>query len=427
MRTKDLLERRSRIVADMRSLTETPTGDGGDLSSEQAMKFDNLKSELTALEKSIERQQVVDEAERRMAGQRITTTGDGKLDDELRNFSLRKAILTQMPNVQEDCSRERELSAEIARRSGRAFQGVAVPLSVFEERVEQRVLTTALPAAGPGSNIIATDLLSGQFIDRLRSAMVVRRLGATVLNGLVGNADIPRLKASASSGWVAENSAITASDPQYDKISLTPKHCGAIVEFSRNLLLQSSPDIKTLLRQDFAQILAAEVDRVALKGGTTVNEPTGIIATSGVTSVSIGTPTWAGILSLIAAVESNDGQGNAFVGNANVVKKLRSTAKVTSTDSQMIQESPTELAGYPFAQTNLMPTDLNSPGDRTSLIFGRWSELVLGFWSELDVLVSPYDDVAFSKGNIMIRGMMTVDVKLRHPLSFAFSSDVIYL
>ena len=105
MKTKDLLEKRSRIVADMRSITETPTGDGGDLSSEQSTKFDNLKAELTALEKSIERQQLVDEAERRMAGENIAGTGDGKLDDELRKFSIRKAILTQVPGHNEDCSR----------------------------------------------------------------------------------------------------------------------------------------------------------------------------------------------------------------------------------------------------------------------------------------------------------------------------------
>ena len=34
------------------------------------------------------------------------------------------------------------------------------------------------------------------FIDRLRSALVVGRLGATVLDGLVGNVDIPRQIAS---------------------------------------------------------------------------------------------------------------------------------------------------------------------------------------------------------------------------------------
>src|SRR5262245_2247508 len=105
MKLSDLLERRSRIVADMRAITEAPAGDGGDLSADQATKFDDLKSGLAAIERSIERQTVLDEAERGMVGQTISGSGDTKLDSELRNYSLRRAILSQLPNVQEDCGR----------------------------------------------------------------------------------------------------------------------------------------------------------------------------------------------------------------------------------------------------------------------------------------------------------------------------------
>ena len=261
MRMIDLLERRSRLVADMRGLTEAPAGDGGDLSTEQATKFDNMKAELATLEKSIDRQRLVDEAERRMNGERIAGTGDGKLDDELRKFSIRKAILTQVPGHSEDCGRERELSGEITRRSGRTFQGIAIPAAVFEERV----VTTALPAAGPGSNIISPDYLGAQFIDHLRAALVTRRLGARILSGLTGNVAIPRLKTSATTGWVAENAALSASDPAFDQVTLSPKHAGGIVEFSRNMLLQSSPDIEELIRADFAAVLARAIDSAALR------------------------------------------------------------------------------------------------------------------------------------------------------------------
>ena len=423
MKMKDLLEKRSRIVADMRSITETPTGDGGDLSNEQATKFDNLKNELTALEKSIERQRLVDEAERRMAGERIAGTGDGKLDDELRNFSIRRAILTQVPGHSEDCGRERELSGEIARRSGRAFQGIAIPASVFE----QRVVTTALPAAGPGSNIISTDYLGAQFIDHLRAALVTRRLGARILSGLTGNVAIPRLKTSATTGWVAENAALSASDPAFDQITLSPKHAGGIVEFSRNMLLQSSPDIEELIRADFAAVLARAIDAAALKGGGS-NEPVGIISTANVATVSMLTPTWANVLQLIEEVEADDAlQGSlGSAGNSHVTRKLRSTSKVTSTDSVMIMESPDSLAGYPYVSSSLIPLDASSPSDKTSLIFGAWQDLIIGFWSEFDFLINPFETTAFTKGNVQVRAMATCDVKLRHVESFAFSNTFVF-
>jgi HK97 family phage major capsid protein len=420
------MERRHTIVASMRSITEAPSGDGGDLSAEQSQKFDSLKAELASIEKAVERQTVLDDAERRMQGQHIAGTGDNRLDAELRQFSLRKAILSQIPGHNVDCSRERELSAEITRRSGRTFQGIAVPATVFE--TETRVVTTALPAAGPGSNLISTDYMGAQFIDHLRAALVTRRLGATILSGLVSNVAIPRLKTSATSFWVAENSAITASDPAIDQVTLSPKHVGALTEFSRNMLLQSTPDIEDMLRRDFAAVIARAIDTAALKGGGS-NEPTGIMSTSNVASVTMTTPSWTTVLQLIQEVEVDNAlQGSlGFAGNANVTKKLRSTAKVSSTDSVMIMEDPNTLAGYPYVSSSLVPDDPSSPSDKTSLIFGAWQDLIIGFWSEFDFLVNPFESVAYTKGNVQVRGMGTCDVKLRHVESFAFSNTFAFL
>jgi HK97 family phage major capsid protein len=347
------------------------------------------------------------------------TGGDSRFDEALGSYSLRAAI-AGAAGMDVDWSRERELSAELARRSGRQFQGIAVPMSVFHKPLEKRVVT----GAGEGSNLIGTDHLGGQFIDVLRAKMVVRRLGARVLSGLVGNVAIPRLNASATSGWVADNAALSASDPDLNKVQLSPKHCGALTEFSRSTLMQSSPDIEQLLRMDFAGLLAQAVDRAAIKGGGS-NEPTGILSTSGVnTSVTMGsTPTWAKVLQIIEAVEVSDGEGTAWATSPSVVRFLRSTAKVSSTDSVMIMQAPNELAGYPLIASTNVPDYAGSPQPH-SLIFGNWSDLLIGFWSELDVLVNPYETTAYSKGNVQVRGMMTADVAVRHADSFAACTDL---
>ena len=82
-----------------------------------------MKGELAAIETRIERQQLVDEAERRIAGTTIAGTGDDNLDTALADFSLVRAIICQIPNLNVDAGRERELSAELARRSGRRLRG----------------------------------------------------------------------------------------------------------------------------------------------------------------------------------------------------------------------------------------------------------------------------------------------------------------
>lgn len=428
MRLSDLREKRAKIVTDLRALTETPEGDGGDLSDEQSKRFDALKADLEAAEKAIARQALVDEAERRMQGQQIAGNGDDRLDVAVRDFSLVRAIAGRA-GLDVDDARERELSTELARRSGRKPGGFFVPMSVFHEPVERRVITTTAPAAGPGSNLIATDHLGNEFIDRLRAALRVRQLGARTLTGLMGNVEIPRLKASATSGWVAENAALSTSDMQFENVALTPKHAGAITEFSRNMLMQSSPDIEQLVRRDFAAILAEEVDVVAIDGGGT-NEPNGVLKTTGIGSVAIGTNggpiTWSAVVDLIAEVEIDNAEGSAFLTNPKVVKSARKTAKVSATDSVMVMEGPRELAGFPVGVTNLVPSN-GTKGTGTNLsalIFGNWADLIIGFWSELDILVNPYESTAYSKGNVQVRGMMTLDIAVRHPESFAAITDL---
>jgi HK97 family phage major capsid protein/HK97 family phage prohead protease len=351
---------------------------------------------------------------------------DTQWQHEVRAFSLRALLAgaAGLPNV--EWGRERELSAEIAKRAGRPFQGFAVPLSVFEERV----VTTTLPAPGPGSNIIATDLRGDQFIDRLRAALVIRRLGAIVLTGLVGNVALPRLKASATSYWFADNSPITASDVQLDQVTLSPKHVGTLTEFSRNMLLQSTPDIEEILRNDFAAVIARAIDTVAITGGGT-NEPVGILATSGIGDVPVGTnggpPTWALLNALTAVVEQADATPSAFLSNFKVAAKLRGTVKLAGgTDSTMLLEGDT-LLGYPISFTSLVPSNLTkgtSTGVCSALIFGNFSDLLLGFWSELDVLVNPYESTAYPKGNVQVRAICTVDIGIRHAASFGAIKDL---
>lgn len=413
-RIADLVEERGRLVAAMREIADNPKGNGGDLDKDQEQQFDRMKADLTGLEKRIERQQLLDDADRRSQGQQLTGSGDGQFDNELRNFSLRAAIASMVPDLagKIDAGREREISQELARRSGTPFKGIAVPMQVFEKRV---VTGTT------GATAIATDHLGAQYIDMLRAKLVVSKLGARVLNGLVGDVSIPRLAGSATAGWVADNAALSASDITLDGVTMTPKHVGCLTEFSRNMLLQSSPDIEQMLRGDFASVLAREVDRAAIVGGGS-NEPVGILSLGSNldTTVSLATPTWGGVLSLIEAVELSDAVGTGFVTTPTGVRILRSTAKIDSTDAQTIMDSPNMLAGYACASTTLVPSD--SSGER--IIFGNWNDLLLGYWSAFDLLVNPYETTAYSKGNVQVRGMLTMDVAVRHYESFAAAVDL---
>ena len=100
-------------------------------------------------------------------------------------------------------------------------------------------------------------------------------------------------------------------------------------------------------------------------------------------------------------------------------RSLRSTAKVASTDSVMLMEAPDTLAGYPVQVSTLLDGDTT---DTSIVIFGAWSQLLVGYWSGVDILVNPYEATAYMRGRVLMRVMRDVDVAVRHGESFAYAS-----
>lgn len=415
---RSLLERRAAIAGEMRTINDA-AGDAA-LNDDQAKQFDKLKGELDGLEQRIARQSTLDEAERRMQGQPL---GDRHFDTEVRSVGILDVVRAQMGATDRNAGLARELSQEMERRSGRPAKGVYWHMGA---PAEQRVLTTSASA------LIPTDQRPDLFIDRLRNRTRVRSLGATVLTGLHGNISIPRRTGSTTTGWVAENAALTPADPTFDSVTLAPKHAGAIHEWSRNMIQQSSPDVEQLARNDLALQLAEALDLAAINGSGASNQPLGILGTAGIGSVAIGANggpiTWNSVVDLMAEVEIDNAEGTGFLTNTKVVKSGRKTLKVSGdAGAGFIIEGSENLAGYPLAVTNLVPSNLTkgtSTGVCSPLIFGNWSDLLIGVWSELDILVNPYESTAYSKGNVSIRAMMTVDIDVRHPESFAAIQDL---
>jgi Phage capsid family len=132
-----------------------------------------------------------------------------------------------------------------------------------------------------------------------------------------------------------------------------------------------------------------------------------------VNSASLSTPTWAQVLAFVSAIQG----ANADIGALawamapRSVAKLRSTVRVSSTDSVMLMETENRLAGYPVAVSTSLSTN-DSPD--TNTVFGVWSQLLVGYWSGTDILVNPYETTAYAKGRVLVRAMRDTDVAVRH-------------
>lgn len=433
MKLHELLEKRAAKVGRMRALQSAANDASRDLSDAERTEFDTLETEVRALDNGpIKRARAVDDLERNAPATPINdNTPD--FDRECRAYSLTRAI-AYASGLGVDAAREIEVSQELSRRSGRASEGIMAPAHVFfvprqPSGMEQRVIVSNTTGAG----LIFDEHRPDQYIDALRANLVTARLGATVLSGLQGNVSIPKNAAQRSGQWIAENAALTPVDGDFDSVTMTPKHVGALTEFSRNMLLQSSPDIETLIRGDFAATLAVALDKAALVGGGS-NQPSGIIdrLTDASALGTLSDASWEQVLAIIAGIElANAATGRlGWALNPNAVKTMRAKPKVVYGSPEVrdagagfVMDGPNELAGYAAASTTSMPNS-GSPGEGGSAIFGDFASLLIGYWSGVDILANPYESTAYSKGNVQVRGLLTADVAVRHIESFAAAVDV---
>ena len=456
MTLNEMRQRRAELVEQARALLDGADAAERGLTAEEETRYGELEQEIGRLGTEIGRREQT-QAWQAELGQPAGAAGGrdsalrpdpavGMSPREAQRYSLVRAINAAIRNDWRGAGLEREASEATAQRLGRQPQGFFVPYDYlggdeaqrsvqvrtqqgYQYVPERRDLTVGTDTAG--GHTVAVDLLSANFIDLLRNAMMVQRAGARMLTGLVGDVAIPRQTGGATAYWVAESGAPTESAQAFDQVALAPKTVGAFSDISRKLLLQSSIDIEQFVRNDLATVLALELDRAALHGSGSSNQPTGIAATSGIGSVAGGTNGLAPAWTHIVALETEVAQDNADVGrvaymtNTKVRGKLKSVA--VGTDQRMVwAEGANPLNGYPTWITNQVSSALtkgSSSGVCSAIFFGNWGDLLIGMWGGLDILVDPY--TGSTSGTVRVVALQDVDIAVRHPESFAAMLDAL--
>ncbi len=342
---------------------------------------------------------------------------------EKQEYSLFKMINGQLSGRWDNATFERECSDEIAKRTGKAPQGMYVPTEIFARDLTQGTATA-------GGHITPDTHRGDLYIDALREQASVLRAGATVFRGLKGDIKIPRLTTKGTVGFVAENSAVSETNQAFDQVTMTQRDLGGFVDISRQLMNNANPSIEQIVRNDMTQQIALKIDDVAFEGGAS-NEPTGITQTAGIGSVAIGTNggaiTYDATIDLIKEVATDNALKGSlgYAVTPEVVYQMRKTPKVASTDSMMIMDSADSLNGYPVFQTSQLPKDLTK-GSLSStahaMIFGNFQDLLVGFYSGLDILVDQFTGA--SAGTVRLVFFQGVDIAVRHPESFSAILDI---
>ena len=378
----------------------------------------------------------------------------GKSLDEFRAALLDAAAkepVTDTVNLNEREAKQysyvRAIAAALARAEGQAVSGFEAEISQDIERnipanykrnggifvplqVRSAISEALYNTSGKGASTVFTQ--PGEFIDMLRNASVAVGLGARVMGGLTGPVSFPSQTAGASTYWVAESTAVTESEATFGQVSLSPKTVGMFTDYSRRAMLQTTPAIEALVRADLAGGLAVEIDRAGIAGSGAAGQPRGIINTAGIGSVAGGTngaaPTYAHMVALEEAVSiANADVGNmAVFTNAKMRAQLRLTQVFASTNGAPVWASDNTVMGYRAEVSNNVPSNLTkgtAVGTANAILFGNFSDVLMGMWSGLDLILDPY--ALATAGGRRIVALQDVDVAVRRAASFAAMLDAL--
>ena len=260
---------------------------------------------------------------------------------------------------------------------------------------------------------MANELLSGSFIELLRNRMAMMQAGVTMLTGLQGNIAVPRQTSAATAYWVGEGGSPTESQQAIDQINMTPKTIGAFVDYSRRLLLQSSIDVEGMVRADIARVIALELDRAGIYGTGSANQPLGLTNTTGIGSQTI--TNYGSFIEYIGmetdvAVANADAGSMRYIINAAARGALKSTS-IVGTEPRFVYEND-EINGYPVIVSNQLQSN--------DVLFGDFSQFVVGMWSGLDLTVDPY--AGATAGTVRIIALQDVDYAVRQPGAFCYGT-----
>lgn len=362
---------------------------------------------------------------------------------------------------------EKRMPAEYKRRGGlfvpmqlrKVDSAVQGALSGAQRAKIMEVLTRA-GGSGTIDSITANyikevvfTVYGGSMIEILRNVAKTVSMGAQVLTGLSSPVGFPVQTGDVTATWVAENSGsnVAASNVSTALVTLTPKTLMATTAYSRQLLVQSSVDVESMVRGSIAAKHALAWDLAALVGtGPSNQQPLGIYNATGVGTVdfsqagySNGTGAtgqkiaYTGVRALeLALASANALQGSlGFLTTPAVASDATQTLKFPGAAIAQggvlwnggIGEG--EMIGYRAASTNQMPSTLagtiNSASVTTcrGLIFGNWADMIIGqFGGAMELIVDPYS--LKKQGLIEVASFQMSDVLIRHPVSFAIADNL---
>lgn len=365
-------------------------------------------------------------------GTPLVNTDIGMNERETQSFSITNLMRHMMDDGYTGASFEVEaVQAATAKRreAGMADSkhgGALLPTDLMRQwgsftvdGVSTRTQTSRAALATSGNpNILTTDHMAGSFIDNLRNISAILGAGATMMEGLSSDVEIPGGDANIAANWLAaEDDNVAESNPTFRKVTLAPHDLGAYTDVTRRMLQQGTIAMEAYIRNQMLEAMRLAIDSAALYGSGLTGIPEGLANITGIGSVTFGAaiPTREEIIDLRTAIaDTNRGTaGFKYLGNSSMVGDLQKTKVDAGSGIFLMNDSADRLVGNAFGETNQI-TD----GD---LFGGVWSDMLIGMWGGLELAMS--DEAKFLSGGKRFRVIGTTDINVTRVGSFSLGND----
>ena len=277
---------------------------------------------------------------------------------------------------------------------------------------------------GNGAALVSSDLLMDEFVTPLEARLVLTKLGVRFLDGLVGDVFVPKAS-GVSAYWIStEDGSAQKVNPTFTQLPGTPHTCGAYVDITRKLCVQTSQRVQAFIGDLILRAVARGLEVAAIAGSGTDGEPTGLVNTSGVTTVAGITPgsvTRDNILDFEAAIEDANADTDrlAWLMPSKVkaaLKKIAEFSTQTADETTVVNVGTKHL--YEDGKVDEYPAFMSNVAPAKKLILGDWSEMLVCRWGQgIELMADPYS--LGTSGGIRLVTFLDTDVIVRQPEAFA--------
>ena len=346
-----------------------------------------------------------------------------------RNYSLIRGIQSCIArNGRTPDGLEGEVHQEMVRHSSKDYphNGFQVPYNVRVKAGPRKIGRRDMQATVfPSGGAVVPSILRPEIIELLRNEIFLAQVGMRTLSGLTGNILIPRQDSPATAYSVSEIAAATLSQQTLSQVAMSPKRAVAQERYSKQFLMQASPDMEAFLRDDLFTVLALYLDYMGINGSGAGSQPLGIMQTPGIGSITFGgTPTYKQMVSMETTLRKANVRGALVYASTPGTKGSLKTVAEALTGATTIggaqnaiwkgmAEGRGEVNGYEAIDTNQIPND--------QVILGDFSQVIMGVWGGLDVVVDPFTLAGNAEYQITVNTWY--DFALRHPQAIIVSAD----